>query len=94
MAKVRVIRSLESSSLSRNERQELAARWAELVCRWCGHAHAGMCPRVKRYSSTRLQNGTITEEVVLWPNDQWAPPPDAISWREVFSDMVAAQAPS
>ncbi len=70
--------------LSREERQELAANWAQLCCEFCGSAHGGLCPRVRRIQSTRLPNGTMTRDITFWKDGQWSPHPNARTPEDVF----------
>lgn len=76
--------------LNQQERAELAANWAQIACRWCGWSHGGVCTRVKRMRTSRLPNGAVTEDITLWDNDHWAPPPDAISPADVFPGGIQA----
>jgi len=67
----------------------MAANWALLVCRHCGHAHAGLCPRVRRVETITLPNGSRTERWWYWPRGRWSLPSDAIGPEDVFPGGVA-----
>lgn len=75
--------------LSDEQRQELAARWLEAVCGYCGLAHSGACPRVRTMTTETGVDPhgrpvrTVTH-VDFWPNDQWSPPENAISAEDVW----------
>lgn len=75
--------------LEHAERLELQSTWGHLVCPSCGTMHPGLCPRVRRQ---RIERGSGHEIVATdyWPNDQWAPPPEALTADDVFGSVAAA----
>lgn len=76
--------------LDANERVRMQHDWPTLACPNCGTAHWGTCPRVAKVISERTgQKITVTTE--FWPNDQWAPPPGALTVRDVWGDSVPAK---
>jgi hypothetical protein len=74
-------------SLSQQERQELQATWPVVMCRDCGLAHPGACPRVRRIVVETSPNTTKTD-TWYWANDEWEPPPGAMTAEEVWGTGV------
>jgi hypothetical protein len=81
--------------LEQQERVALQIRWREgtatlaaqgfptEVCPDCFLMHGGICPRVAEISTERKGTTLITTKK-YWPNDQWAPPAEAMSGTAIF----------
>lgn len=78
----------ERSPLTKEERQHLAAIWAEHVCPSCGGWHGGTCRRVAVFDINRQ---TGAEHVEYWEDGQWTPDPRTI-WPEDVFENPAEQA--
>lgn len=67
-------------ALSDEERREVAARWPQVVCPFCGAWHPGLCNRVRRVEMDDQGRPRITvfwekwepNERSIWPEDVWA----------------------
>ena len=71
-------------ALSDTERAELAARWAQVACAFCGGWHGGLCNRVRSFTldeQGRPQTTVFWEHWeenprTIWPEDVWGSPSD------------------
>ena len=71
-----------TSSLTQQERQEIASRWAQVVFSFCGGYHHGFCNRVKKVEMDELGRPRVTEfwekweqnPQTIWPEDVWSSP--------------------
>jgi len=78
---LKAVRS-STSSLTQQERQEIASRWAQVVCSFCGGYHHGFCNRVKKVEMDELGRPRVTEfwktweknPQTIWPEDVWSSP--------------------
>jgi hypothetical protein len=75
------------ADLTHSERQELQATWPVVMCRDCGLAHPGACPRIRRQVVETSPNTTKTD-TWYWPNDEWEPPPGAVTADDVWGTGV------
>jgi hypothetical protein len=73
--------------LSQQEKQELQATWPVVMCRDCGLAHPGACPRIRRIVVETAPNATKTD-TWYWPEGAWEPPPGAVSAEDVWGTGV------
>jgi hypothetical protein len=75
--------------LTKEERAEIAAHWAQVVCSFCGGWHGGLCPRVRRVELDEAGRPRVTvfweywerDPRTIWPEDVWGSP------AEMASDM-------
>lgn len=74
----------QARTLTPAERSELASRWGQIVCVFCGGYHPGFCRRVK--SATCDEFGR-PRETTFWR--EWADDPRTIWPEDVWPDMTA-----
>lgn len=63
-------------TLTVEERREIASRWSQIVCTFCGGWHGGLCNRIRRIE---LDEAGRSRRTVFW--DHWEQNPHTI-WPE------------
>jgi hypothetical protein len=74
----------ERFALTASERTELATRWAQVACIFCGGWHGGLCNRVRRVELDEAGRPRTTvfwehwepNPRTIWPEDVWGNPAD------------------
>jgi len=78
-------------TLDEDERRALQAqltvRWDDLVCKYCGGMHAGLCARIRHQRIERSPSGECVD-TVFWRGDQWEHSSDTIMPAEVFGTRI------
>jgi hypothetical protein len=86
--------------LSESDRREIAQRWAQVVCTFCGGYHHGVCNRVRRVEIGPNGMPAVTEfwktwepnPRVIWPEDVWPSVSDMASELEHHAREERAKA--
>lgn len=75
------------AALTSEERTEIASRWAQVACTFCGGWHGGLCNRVRRVELDDAGRPRTTvfwkkwepNPRTIWPEDVWGSPASMVS---------------